>query len=423
MNVLWLANIPLPEASDLMNENPLPLGGWLITASKNLSTKDNIKLSIAFPNPQSKDIKKLTGEKINYFSFPAINFKDKESVRQNKYLKNILLELKPDLVHIFGTEFAHSLAMINICKEQGIKTVINIQGLVSVIAKHYTAGIPIRVQTRFTFRDFVKRSNILLQQKQFEKRGLLEIEAIQKANHIIGRTTWDKACAAQINPNVAYHFCNETLREEFYKHEWVYENCEKYSIFLSQASYPIKGLHHVLEALPSILKKYPQTKVYIAGPDVTVAKTLKDKLKKSSYAKYIEELIERNNLINHISFTGVLQEKQMCERFLKSHIFVSPSIIENESNSLSEAKILGVPSIASYVGGVIDRLKHNEEGFLYQHDAAYMLAHYVCEIFENEIMAKEFSGNARENALQTHNPLNNTKRLFEIYEEILQKKE
>ena len=53
-------------------------------------------------------------------------------------------------------------------------------------------------------------------------------------------------------------------------------------------------------------------------------------------------------------------------------------------NSVGEAMILGTPVVSSDVGGVKNMLTHNEEGFLYQHDAPYMLAFYVMELFENK---------------------------------------
>lgn len=419
MKILWITNIPLPEASLLMNERSSASGGWLINTAKILSNHEDVELAVAFPKNNIENNQMLHGERIEYYAFPKIKSKARASIDSNRYLKDIVEKVNPDLVHIFGTEFEHSLAMINVCNEIGIDTVISIQGLVSVIGKHYMSNLPFGVQKRFTFRDFIKQDNIQQQQKKFIEKGMLETEAIKRTKHIIGRTTWDKACTSQINPDSTYHFCNETLREEFYNHEWKLDQCEKFSIFISQASYPIKGIHFVLEAMPLILKRFPQTKLYIAGHDITKVDTIKQKVKLSSYAKYVKNLIKEHNLENNVIFTGLLDEEKMCARFLKTHVFVSPSIIENESNSLSEAKILGVPSIASYVGGVIDRMQHNFDGFHYQYDAPYMLAHYVHEIFENEDLALKFSNNAREHALKIHDKDENTRRLIEIYGEII----
>lgn len=41
----------------------------------------------------------------------------------------------------------------------------------------------------------------------------------------------------------------------------------------------------------------------------------------------------------------------MIESYKRAHAYVSASSMENESNSLSEAKMLGMPVISSYAGG------------------------------------------------------------------------
>jgi len=416
MKILWLVNIPLPEASLLMNEKPSPFGGWLVNASFKLASISGVNLYVAFPKSGLSDVLQLQGERINYYAFPPLHEKDIESKRHNAYLKKILEKAKPDIIHIFGTEYPHTLAMVNTCDVS--KVVISIQGLCSIIAKHYLSGIPSNIQRRFTFRDLIKQDSLLQQQSKFLKRGSLEIEAIQKVQHIIGRTTWDRACTYQINPDAIYHHCNETLRDEFYKHEWDIQKCEKHSIFVSQGSYPIKGLHYMLEAMSLILKDFPDAKLYVGGSNITKSDTFKDKLKLTSYGKYNKGLIKKYDLNNNIIFTGLLDEKLMCQRFINSHVFVSPSTVENESNSLSEAKLLGVPSVASYVGGVIDRIDHGFDGFLYQHDAPYMLAYYVGVIFKNKDLALQISKSAREHALKTHNPHENLCRLLNIYKKI-----
>ncbi|MEH7125610.1 glycosyltransferase family 4 protein [Bacillus sp. JJ1773] len=419
MKILWLINIQLPEISLLLNEQSSPFGGWLINASKDLAEKDGIELSIVFPKKGLKESRKLKGNRINYYAFKPVGDQDKKLFEGNRIFKDIIKEVKPDIVHIYGTEFAHTLSMVNACIEERVRSVISIQGLVSIIEKHMVANLPWKVIYGFTLRNLLRKDNVKGLQKSFYNRGKNEIKAINKIKHIIGRTTWDKACTSQINPEAKYYFCNETLRDEFYKHEWDIEKCEKNSIFLSQGQYSIKGLHYVIEAMPIILKRFPSAKVYIGGKDITKSDTLKDRMLMTYYGKYIKKMIRNYKLDQNIVFIGPLDEKKMCERYLKSNVFVCPSSIENSPNSLGEAMVLGVPCVASDVGGVSDMLKHKEEGFVYQSDAPYMLAYYVCEIFENKELALSFSNKAREHALETHDRDKNTDRLIKIYKNII----
>ncbi len=415
MRVLWLCNVILPIIADNLGKGAAPLGGWLTGMLNPLINREEVSIGICFPI--AKGDKLLLGqvEGIKYYGFPentSVPYKYDRSVEQ--YLKKAIDDFHPDIVHIFGTEYPHSLAMTKVFGQPD-RMVINIQGLASVLTKYYYANVPSNVVSRYTFRDFVKQDNIRQQKKKFSKRGIFEIEALNNVNHVIGRTDWDEACTSQINPNAQYHFCNETLRDEFYKHTWDIDKCDKYSIFLSQVGYPIKGFHYLLEAMPQILKRFPETQIYTTGNNVLDI----SRLRISSYHKYIAELIVKNKLEEKVHFLGFLNEYEMCQRFLKSHVFVSPSIIENESNSVSEAKILGVPVVASYVGGVTNRITNGVDGYIYQHNAPYMLAYYICKLFNNNELSVKMSVNARKHAIDTHSIFDNTNKLMSIYTKML----
>lgn len=383
-------------------------GGWIEGACDGLLSTGEIEFVLLFPNE-----KKISG-KINQIQYYGFNNEVESSFEE------ILAKEKPDLIHIFGTEYHHSLLMTEVCRKMGYadKIILNIQGLVHYIGKyHYYAGLPQHVINHWTLRDRIKRSNIKKQKESFEKRGKDELQTIENVKHIIGRTDWDKACTEQINPNAQYHFCNETLRNEFYLHRWNLNSCEKHSIFLSQCSYPIKGFHLMLEAMPEILKRYPKAHIYTTGQNPLNLRGI-DKVKQGSYSYYLGKLIKKHSLLDKVTFLGSLGEVEMCQRFLKSHVFVSASTIENESNSISEATILGVPVVSSFVGGVTNRIEHKVDGLLYQHDAPYMISHYVCEIFQEDSLALQFSENGRKKARITHDKKNNLDRLFGIYREV-----
>lgn len=374
MKILWITNImmpPLAKAKAL----PVPaIGGWMYSSLKRLFTQNDIEMAVATVyNGKLYDTSCI--DNIKYYLLPLDGGKTVEyNPGIEAYWHRIHDEFHPDVVHIHGSEYPHGLAYINACGPSGV--VVSIQGLISVYTRYYASGIAFSDTKKTTFRDKIRRDGILRGQKSFEKRGRFEIELLSHVNHIIGRTEWDKAHAWAINPKAQYHHCGETLRDSFYNHRWVYEKCEPHSIFVSQASYPIKGVHMLFEALPLILHHYPDTKVYVAGYDSTVAPWWRI----GSYGKYLKKMIARLGISEHIEFTGMLDEKAMCDRYLKSNLFVCCSAIENSPNSLGEAQLLGMPYVASFVGGVPEIAGMNAD-VLYRFEETEMLAKKICDIF------------------------------------------
>lgn len=419
MIILWLANVPVKCISDELRIQASTGGGWLENTSMSVAQKKDIELHYTFFSHQVSAKKEGATCDIHFHALPQ---SDASSVdKAANTLGNLLLEVKPDIIHIFGSEYITSYAMVLACQKTGLldRTILHIQGLVSVHTKHYDSGIPWLWKHLMMPRDFLKNASIAHGKRDFSRRGKYEIESIKLLKHVSGRTDWDRACTYHINRQAVYHFCNETLRSSFYQHRWDINKCDRHSIFVSQGSYPVKGLHFMLEALPLILKHYPDTCLYVGGGDPTVQNgSLKAKLKRTSYGQYVLHLIKKHNLTNHVVFTSPLDEHQMCERLLKSHVFVSPSTIENSPNSLGEAMILGMLCVSSYVGGVANMLKDKEEGFLYQADAPYMLAHYVMQMFENDEMAIHMGNQARIHALRTHSAEVNLENLLNIYRKI-----
>jgi glycosyltransferase involved in cell wall biosynthesis len=329
----------------------------------------------------------------------------------------IIDDFKPDLVHIFGTEYPHTLACVRAYNNPE-RTLIGIQGLCSVYAGEYMADLPLSVQKKKTLRDILKKDGLVEQQEKFIKRGENEKEALAMVGHVTGRTDFDREWTLKFAPKAVYHFMNETLRDEFYKDTWNIDRIERYSIFISQGNYPIKGLHYVLEVLPDIIDEYEETVVYVAGDIITAHDSLKDKIKISGYGKYILKLIKDNHLEEHVKFLGRLEADKMCARFLKTHVFICPSSIENSPNSVGEAMLLGVPVVSSDVGGVHNLLCDKKDGILYPKNKTNYLKNAVLSIFDDDKLAMSLSSNAREHALVTHNPETNYQRLLEIYNEI-----
>ena len=109
MNIVWLCNVPLPEMAQTIGIKSYS-AGWLIGISSELRKQNNVNLSIIFPQNR---IKKLIEKSINGITYYGVYKKniceyDKELNTQCIF-KKIITKEKPDIIHIFGTEYPHSL--------------------------------------------------------------------------------------------------------------------------------------------------------------------------------------------------------------------------------------------------------------------------------------------------------------------------
>jgi glycosyltransferase involved in cell wall biosynthesis len=417
MNILWVVNTVFPDPSkELGIPNPV-LGGWMYGLAKAISKYEDVNMAIATTYPNN-EFKRFQISGIDYFLIPC-----KDKARYNSSLESfwesICFDFKPDVVHIHGTEYAHGLACIR--KLPNLKYVISIQGLVSVYSRYYYAGISIlEILSCITLRDLIKFDSIFQGKRGFVTRGSLEKEYFASSNHTIGRTNWDNVHSKVINPNIRYHFCNESLRNGFYSaNKWDFASCHPLSIFLSQASYPIKGLHQVIKAVSLLKTEFPHLKIRIGGHNITKTETLLDKIKFTGYGKYIKRLIEKFDLEGHITFLGPLTESQMILEYQKANVFICPSSIENSPNSLGEAQIIGVPVIASYTGGTPEMIVNGETGFLYRFEEFEIMADYIKQIFLDNELALKISQKSIIQASMRHDRDVNLVKTISIYKEII----
>lgn len=420
MKVLWVSNTIFPDfAKELGQEKPV-IGGWMYGMAKDLA-KQGVALTVATASTSHNAAHKKIGGIDYYLLKGAKHIYTYDSTLEKQWV-NIIKIVQPDLVHIHGTEAAHGLALMQACPD--LDYVVSIQGMVSVYDRYYFAGIsPKEILRNITFRDIVRNDTIFKARKKFVERGAnVEVKYLERTTHVIGRTHWDHAHTLAINPKVTYHFCNESLRDEFYESaKWNIKNKTDHTIMLSSAGYPIKGFHMVLKALPIVKQFYPDVRVRVVGHDLTASKTFDEKIRLSGYGKYLKSLIKKLGLMDHVIFLGTLNAQGMVDAYLNSHVFVCPSSIENSPNSLGEAQLLGTPVIASYVGGVPDMVTHEESGLLYRFEEVEILARHIIRVFEDGHFANKISQAGIKAASKRHDRATNLRELLHCYTTILAK--
>lgn len=397
--------------------------GWISGILEQLIQEPEVEtLGVCFPTngpARHMGTKLQVGEKevcLYDFTEDTIHPEYYETGLEQRFAE-IFDHFSPYVLHIFGTEYGHTLAALKAFGKPE-KSLVGLQGIISLCAKAYMADLPKEIQQKRTFRDWLKKDSLLEQQEKFWIRGEREKESIALTGHVTGRTQFDKDAALEINPGVQYHPMNETMRSCFYTGNWSLESCKKHSIFFSQADYPLKGFHYLLQALPKILQQFPDTTVTVAGNSLVQFHTIKEKLKISAYGAYLRKVMQENRLEDKIRFLGKLKAEQMKQAYLNCHTFVCASSLENSPNSVAEAMLLGVPVVAPTVGGIPSMMESEKEGILYPPGNTEALAEGIIRLWQQDGLAQNLGAKGQIKAQKAHNGANNYSKLLAMYQEI-----
>ena len=416
MKVLWITNVFLP---DILQTLKLPMavsGSWLASSVNGIQNEYNdISIGFVAPAPLQK-MHKGECHGIKYYTIP-VNFLKWSNNEQKQFWLGILMDFNPDIVHIHGSEYQYGLTYLRNFPSSNV--VLSIQGMMCALSRYSLIDIKYSdIFKNLTVHEILTLTMIKMK-SCFIRRSQIEKEYFEKLHYVIGRTCWDYVHALTLNPNINYFICNETLRPSFYLHQWNINRCNKHTIFFSQSTVPWKGFHLFLLALNIVKSKYSDVVVRVAGPNLIMQKGFFSAIKRSTYATYILRLIKKYQLSSNIQFTGVLSEQNIVNEYLGANVFVCSSSIENSSNSICEAQMLGVPCVCSYVGGTPSLVEDGVTGFLYRYEEYEMLAYQICRIFGDDNLCKKLSEQSKVVAAERHSRHLNAQRTMDIYKFIL----
>jgi len=136
-----------------------------------------------------------------------------------------------------------------------------------------------------------------------------------------------------------------------------------------------KGVEYVLQALPTIIARYPEVRLLFAGQHENV-------LGESEYARKLAPTLERFR--EHWKFLGVLDPPEMSAFFQVCDVTVLPSINSTETFGLVqiESMLCGTPVVASNLPGVRQPVLQTGMGKIVPIADATALAEAVLEILD-----------------------------------------
>lgn len=392
MKVLWFTNTSSSYNSTLGDYNG---GGWITSLEKEVKKLANVELGVSFFF-QGEPFKVEQKDVIYYpISFDRslksrinrVVFKSKQEEAHIKAFLNVVEDFNPDVIHVFGSERTYGL----IAQHTDVPTIIHLQGL---LIPYLSAFVP----PFYSKWDVVRQNGlnpIKLYSNYKEFKGWIRSAEREKrifagCNYFMGRTEWDKRISKLYSPESHYFYCSEMLRESFFNAEpWQVNTNRDKIIIVSTISSPLyKGADMLLK----------------------IARILKEELNLNFewlvYGILDMKFASSKTGINPDSVSvypkGIATSDELIDSLLNCDICFHPSYIDNSPNSICEAQLLGVPTLACNVGGVTSLMEHMKSGVLFPANDPFIAASYIEELFCNKVLASEIGRDARILALKRH---------------------
>jgi glycosyltransferase involved in cell wall biosynthesis len=180
-------------------------------------------------------------------------------------------------------------------------------------------------------------------------------------------------------------------------------------IFTNGGGEPRRGIEILLRAMVIVRRQFPDAKLRLAGNIGT----------RRGYERLLHGMIAELGLSDAIEFWGYLDAPSMAAGLCRSHVFAIPSYIENSPNSLCEAMQAGLPSVATFTGGIPSLIDQGRTGLLFPLGDASLLADSIMRIFADDDLARRMGRAAWADASDRHAPERVLSQLLHVYNNVL----
>ena len=167
---------------------------------------------------------------------------------------------------------------------------------------------------------------------------------------------------------------------------------------------PVKGVRYLVQAMGILRDRgLRNAKLLIVGD--------------GSEKKYLEELVKKLGLEDYVVFAGKVSHEKIPEYMALADVFVLPSLSEGFPTVVLEAMAMGLPVIASRVGGLPWIIKDGDNGFLVEPRNPHEIAEKITFLLINDDLRTYISRRNIEKARE-YSWENIVKKLEKVYTHI-----
>lgn len=410
MKVLWL-EISQPSGYE---QGSRVTSGWQDALEEVVRGCDEIDLHIAFESTVYTEVRKQNGVtyhpiKTSYTWWEQKRSKWTWDVNEKKVLSgalNVIEEVNPDLIHVFGNEWPFGL----VAETTKIPVVIHIQGsIVPYNNALFPPGYSHETMWRYAGLNPIRYWRLWKSFHKDDSNFNMELRTWENVHYYMGRTCWDEALVNTLSPGSRYYHVDEALRPDFLKttKRWTPKKDGKLRLMTTGFSNFWKGPDMLLKTAKILKDLGVDFEWRVAG-------------KLSEYQKFVIEKKERTTFdANNVYILGFTKPDDLVDILCESTMYVHTAYIENSPNSLCEAQYLGLPVISTHVGGIETLLDGGKDGILVPANDPWQMANAILQLSNNEQKMREYGNSGYQHSHNRHNPNNILNDLLKCYKSII----
>jgi glycosyltransferase involved in cell wall biosynthesis len=152
--------------------------------------------------------------------------------------------------------------------------------------------------------------------------------------------------------------------------------------------YARKGLFNLIEAMPPVIKRFPNAKFIISGKG------------QSSEMTKLHAHAERIGVKKHILFTGYTPDKELPKLYQAADIFAFSTFYEHHPFAILAALSTGLPVVTTTVGGISETIQTGKNGLLVPPFSSQQFSKALLYLLEHPSEATEMGTKARQTVVK-----------------------
>lgn len=365
---------------------------WLLDSMDKLIDNgyENLELSFFAPNKESLGYAKFRNIKVTNLKLGY----SKVHIAGNIFkLRRALNVVKPDLLHCQGVTPDGLLVYLNnLISLKKQKYIVTSHGEDIAVIPEINYGLrlspAINYLTRLVLKGACKHTTLSKAMKDFA------IDAGSEENKIAiipeGLEPINKKVSAKIKEQIMkkFHIGKEDL-----------------CILSLSGMRPVKGINNLVDGFSKAHSVNRHLRLFLACHGLET--------------KRLKERVEKLNLTNNIHFIGFIEGEEKKVYFDICDMYCNTALFEPFGIALLEAMEYGLIVLGSVEGGIKDYIKDGYNGFLISPKDTHRIAEVILKVYEDEILRKKISENARR-SVKTYYIDNIARKYLDLYSEALE---